>query len=103
MHEEAKPVDDDETFYIRRNARRDYELRPKEKPDEKGRVPMMCPALGDSPTVTCPLRELSKNAVDKERTAIEEDDLPSFMDKICKQHSVSFHQSDGLRQRQAFP
>ncbi|MCU1471005.1 MAG: hypothetical protein JWQ39_2154 [Glaciihabitans sp.] len=95
--------DDDETFYIRRNARRDYELRPKEKPDEKGRVPMMCPALGDSPTVTCPLRELSKNAIDKERTAIEEENLPSFMDKICKQHSVSFHQSDGLRQRQAFP
>jgi hypothetical protein len=95
--------DDDDTFYARRGARRAYELRPKEKPDEKGRVPMMCPALGDSPTVTCPLRELSKNAVDKERTAIEEEDLPSFIDKICRQHSVSFDPSDGLRQRQAFP
>jgi len=94
---------DDETFYKRRGERRAFELKPKEKPDAKGRVPMMCPALGDSPTVTCPLRELSKKAIDKERPGVENDDLPDFMDRICKQHSVSFDQNDGLRQRQAFP
>jgi hypothetical protein len=46
---------DEETFQTRRKIRTEFELRPKEKADEKGRTPMMCPAAGDSPTVTCPI------------------------------------------------
>ena len=60
-------------------------------------------ALGDSPTVTCPLRELSTKAANQERPAVEQGDLPEFLDRICKQHSVSFTKEDTLRQKQAFP
>jgi hypothetical protein len=93
---------DEETFQTRRKTRIEFELRPKEKADEKGRTPMMCPAAGDSPTVTCPIREMSRKAVDKERTGVEVEDLPTFADKICTQHSVSFTKEDGMRQSQAF-
>lgn len=35
--------------------RRLYKLRPKENADEKGRVPMMCPARGPGATAYCPI------------------------------------------------
>ncbi|MGW9111656.1 hypothetical protein [Microbacterium sp. NPDC055683] len=38
--------------------RSQYRLREKEKPDAKGRVPMVCPAAGPNPLLTCPLKEL---------------------------------------------
>jgi hypothetical protein len=60
-------------------------------------------ALGDSPTVTCPLRELSTKAANQERPAVEKADIPEFLDRICQQHSVSFTKADTLRQKQAFP
>ena len=63
---------------------------------------MRCPAIGPSPTVTCPLRELLKTVADKPRPHVDDEDLPSFADKICTQHSVSFNQEDGLREKQAF-
>jgi hypothetical protein len=34
-----------------------YKLRAKEKPDEKGRVPMMCPARGPGATAECPIAQ----------------------------------------------
>ena len=65
---------------------------------------MSCPALGPSPTVTCPLRELlkTKKIVDKERPAVDGADVPDFADKICAQHSVSFEVAKMRRQEQAF-
>ena len=36
-----------------------FELHTKERPNASGKQPLRCLALGDSPTVTCPLRELS--------------------------------------------
>lgn len=41
--------------------RSQYRLREKEKPDDKGRVPMVCPAAGPNPLVTCPLKDLIKD------------------------------------------
>lgn len=79
------------------------DLHAKENPDEEGKQPLRCPALGDSPTVTCPLRELSRKAVDKPRPGVEKDDLPEFLDRICKQHSVSFTEDDNLHQKQTLP
>lgn len=58
----------------------------------------MCPALGNSPTVTCPIRELAKEAADKPRPGVASEDLPDFLDKICKQHSVTFTEQDDIRQ-----
>jgi len=95
------PIDED-TLYLRHKERTYFELRPKEKPDEKGRVPMMCPASGPSATVLCPLKELTKGAPDKERREVDPDQVPEFPEKICTQHSVSFNESDGMRQKQAF-
>lgn len=93
---------DNDTFRLRIEERRAFVLRNKEKPDAKGRTPKMCPALGNSPTVTCPVREMSKKAADKPRPGVNPEDVPEFLDKICKQHSVQFTEEDLIRQRQAF-
>jgi len=95
-------VIDEETYHVRRKQRTAFELRLKEKPDEKGRAPRMCPALGQSPTVTCPLRELLKERASRTLPAVDPEDLPDVVDKICAQHSVSFAKEDGLQQNQAF-
>ena len=94
---------DVKTYLARIKERSAFELHAKERPDASGKQPLRCPALGDSPTVTCPLRELSKKAANQERPAVEQDDIPEFLDRICKQHSVSFTKEDTLRQKQAFP
>jgi hypothetical protein len=94
---------DVQTYLARIAERRAFELHAKERPDASGKQPLRCPALGDSPTVTCPLRELSKKAANVERPGVDQADIPEFLDRICKQHSVSFTKEDTLRQKQAFP
>jgi hypothetical protein len=81
---------DTETYRARITARKAFQLHEKEKPDKKDRAVLRCPALGPSPTVTCPLRELLKTATPKARPGVHPDDVPDFADKICSQHSVSF-------------
>ena len=61
---------------------------------------LRCPALGPSPTVTCPLRDLLKTR--KVLKGAEEENLPDFADKICTQHSVSFDTAKNRRTAQAF-
>ncbi|MDY7542140.1 MULTISPECIES: hypothetical protein [unclassified Cryobacterium] len=61
--------------------RRQYMLRPKEKPDAKGRVPMMCPARGPGATVSCPLVENGCAKVDDALTTIY--NPPVKPDTIC--------------------
>lgn len=63
---------------------------------------LRCPAIGPSPTVTCPLRELLKTITPKERPGVDQADLPGIADKICIQHSASFKTADMQRQAQAF-
>lgn len=65
---------------------------------------MRCPALGPSPTVTCPLRELLKTVAKKPRPEVETDNIPpeELLDKICRQHSVTFDEVDFIRDAQAF-
>ncbi|SDS40011.1 hypothetical protein [Microterricola viridarii] len=66
--------------------------------------PALGPALGPSPTVTRPLRELLKTRkiADKERPAVDAADLPEFAGKICQRHSASFDEADMRRHQQAF-
>ncbi|QIZ98093.1 hypothetical protein [Leifsonia sp. PS1209] len=81
-----------------------YELHKKEtKPN--GKVMLACPALGNAPTVTCPLRELVKKAAKKSRPAIDEEDLipAAVRDTICSKHSATFDPADLRREAQAFP
>lgn len=56
-------------------------LRPKEKPDGKRRVPMMCPARGPGATVSCPLAENGCTKTNDALTTIY--DPPSNPDTIC--------------------
>ncbi|KGJ72347.1 hypothetical protein GY21_15940 [Cryobacterium roopkundense] len=91
---------DDETYEARIEERRAFRLHQKEKPDSKGRVVLRCPALGPSPTVTCPLREMLKTR--KVLPSVDGEDLPDFADKICAQHSVSFDTARNRRTAQAF-
>ena len=93
---------DTATYRERIKSRTAFQLHVKEKPDAKGRVVLRCPALGPSPTVTCPLRELLKTVTDKVRPAVDGEDLPDFADKICSQHSVSFDTANNRRNAQAF-
>ena len=91
---------DKETFQLRIKERLAFRLIQKEKPDARGKVPMMCPALGASPTVVCPIREMMKTAAKKARPEVDEQDIPAELDRICKQHSVSFENSDIQRRAQ---
>ncbi|ASD21702.1 hypothetical protein B7495_06015 [Cryobacterium sp. LW097] len=93
---------DTATYRERIKTRTAFQLHQKEKPDAKGRAVLRCPALGPSPTVTCPLRELLKTVTDKTRPAVDEENLPDFADKICSQHSVSFDTAKNRRSAQAF-
>ena len=93
---------DTATYRERIKTRTAFQLHVKEKADAKGRIVLRCPALGPSPTVTCPLRELLKTVTDKVRPAVDGEDLPDFADKICSQHSVSFDTANNRRNAQAF-
>ena len=95
-------VIDTETYRARIKSRKAFQLHQKEKPDARGRAVLRCPALGPSPTVTCPLRELLKTVTDKVRPAVDGENLPDFADKICSQHSVSFDTARNRRDAQAF-
>ena len=90
------------TYRARIQQRKAYQLHQKEKPDAKGRVVLTCPAVGPSPTVTCPLRDFALARVKKELPNIDEADLPEAVGKICTQGSVSFNTADIRRQKQKF-
>ncbi|TFB67996.1 hypothetical protein [Cryobacterium sp. Hz9] len=93
-------VIDTETYRARITGRTAFKLHVKEKPDAKGRTVLRCPALGPSPTVTCPLRDLLKTS--KVLKGVEDENVPDFADKICIQHSVSFDTAKNRRTAQAF-
>jgi len=94
---------DVKTYLARVKERSAFERHAKERPDASGKQPLRWPELGDSPTITCPLRELSKKASSQERPDVEQNDTPEFLDRICQKHSVLFTTEDTLRQKQAFP
>jgi len=66
-------------------------------------VYLRCPALGPSPTVTCPLRELALNAAKKARPHVEPETLEKeFLDTICTKHSAAFDLTAMRAPKQAF-
>lgn len=96
-------VIDTATYRERIKSRTAFKLHQKEKPDAKGRAMLRCPALGPSPTVTCPLRELLKTATtNKVRPAVDKEDVPDMADEICVKHSVSFDTAKNRRTAQKF-
>jgi hypothetical protein len=68
--------------------RKYYQLRPKERPDANGNVPMMCPAHGPSATVECPIRKADPKVNNKPKRRILEGNLPDLPPRVCTQTSV---------------
>jgi hypothetical protein len=111
-HEKKQNGVDLAVYKVRIETRRAFQVHAKERPDEKGRQPVSCPARGNSPTVTCPIFELLMerdgktlpSIADKERPRVEDDDAPDldFLPKICRQHSVTLQKEDDLRTSQGF-
>lgn len=95
-------VIDVQTPRARIDERGPWKLHVKQKLDGN-KVSLRCPALGPSPTVTCPLRELALNAAKKARPHAEPETLEAeFLDKICTQHSAVFDLTQMQSPPQAF-
>lgn len=79
-----------------------YELRQKEKPDERGRVPMMCPGVGKSRTVNCPLKpQVAAPAAGVVPIPILKP--PKAPGDICRNKvSTSFHLDEGGKYQQHY-
>lgn len=76
--------------------RTQYRLREKERPDSSGRVPMMCPAAGKNPTMTCPLKELIKDSRVNAPALMPIINVPKAPGAICRNKtSTSFNLTDG--------
>jgi hypothetical protein len=89
----------DKTTYAQRiEQRRRYLLRPKEKADQDGYTPMVCPAAGGSATVYCPLKTPVGNISGRTRISL----APSHPDKICvNKSSTSFPPTAGAKYGQS--
>jgi len=92
------------TYRARLEERKAYRLHVKQKAATAGgTVFLRCPALGPSPTVVCPLRELALKAAQKARPEVEPETLEKeFLDTICTQHSAAFDLTEMMAPKQAF-
>lgn len=87
---------DDQLYQDRINARADYQLKPKQAPDADGYTRHSCPALGDHPTLACPLREDSLTNDGRTPVLNPPDPAP----KICTQTAITIAPDIGARHRQ---
>lgn len=99
-----KGIIDISTYRERIKSRKAFALHVKEKAKEPGgKAILRCPALGPSPTVTCPLREMMKTAAQKARPHVEPETLErEFLDTICTKHSAAFDLNAMQQPAQAF-
>lgn len=83
---------DEPTYWHRIDQRSKLELHVKERAKDGSSMKLRCPALGPSPTATCPLREMSEKASpDKDRARIYKRDLPPRAADyaVCCQTSIT--------------
>jgi len=97
-----------ETYQIRIHKRLKYALRLKETRGSK-RI-YQCPALGNSPTVTCPIRVLSAKAsmaqdIVDEREEVDLDDVPveEFRNAVCLNTQITVDDEELIRYEQEYP
>ncbi|WP_194383334.1 hypothetical protein [Microbacterium luteum] len=92
------------TYKARIKSRKAFALHVKDKAKSSSANALLrCPALGPSPSVTCPLREMMKSATRKARPHVEPETLEEeFLDTICKKHSASFDLTAMQQPAQAF-
>lgn len=90
-------VIEEATYTERIAARRPFALQKKEGPDQDGYERWACPAQGDRPKVSCPLREASGAVLDgRAKVFCPPVDPPA----LCRQCSVTIPPDVGARQRQ---
>lgn len=87
------PLRIDGTTWLKRiDQRKRYMLRPKEKPDQRGTTPMICPASGPSATVRCTLKpaDYARNRNKKGLINIPKARQPKglHIDRVCTQSSI---------------
>jgi hypothetical protein len=87
LDRDAKRIDS-ETYAVRIQERKNLQLKPKERPDANGNVPMMCPAHGPSATVECPIRTAHPKVNKKTKTLVLKSNLPDSPPSVCTQTSV---------------
>lgn len=94
---------DSATYRARVAERKAFRLHVKQKADGRGKTMLRCPALGPSPSVTCPLREFLKTAAPRPRPHVEPESVEEeFLDTICRKHSASFDLTEMQSPAQAF-
>lgn len=94
----VKKLIDKTTYAQRIEQRRRYVLRPKEKADQDGYTPMVCPAVGGSATIYCPLKKSVGNVSGRTHIPL----APSHPDKICvNKSSASFPPTAGAKYGQS--
>jgi hypothetical protein len=81
-----------------------YRVRPKQGIDENGRTPMTCPAAGNAPTVTCPLRTLLDTRTPKPGLlpVLPPDYAPARKSICSDKSSVTFSAEDGGKYEQYY-
>jgi hypothetical protein len=89
---------DEGTWRARIEARRDFRLRLKEKPDQEGHMRLMCAAAGAAPTVRCDLKPGSIERTTSARTRIPvTEELRANPPTICQQDAVTFPPEAGAK------
>src|SRR5450631_4515215 len=89
---------DEATHAARLEERRDYEIRPKAKPDDGGHVRMRCPASSPNAVVRCELKPGSEGHSIKPKVRILVTDiLATHTPKICSQQSVTLPPEVGAK------
>lgn len=93
---------DDATFQLRRDERKHFQLRVKQKADANGTARVQCPARGLSPSVTCPIVQMHESAT-RNKVRPHVDEAPDFLDEVClKAHGITVDTHELMRDEQAF-
>lgn len=94
---------DKDTYRARIDERKNWLLHRARKADETGAWEMRCPAIGKSATLECPLRELHREATDKERDEVVRPPAVHERDAVCTKSSIKIPFDESIRYLQDIP
>jgi hypothetical protein len=95
---------DSDTWQAHLEARGDYQLRPKSRPDAEGHLRMLCPASDGAPTARCELKPRSIERTDTSVTRIlVVDAVRGSPPTVCTQQSVTIPPEAVAKLRQTLP
>ena len=99
-----KGVIDEATHAARIEERRNYQMRPKGRPDADGHIRMVCPAAGPAPRVRCALKPKSEGGDGQAKTRILVTDVLALnQPKVCTQQSITLPPNAGAKYVQELP